>query len=284
MKKIILLCLIVLTATACSSDSPDNPDGSGGQNNPATQFGKPAKPLPQSQWTGSWNDPKNPNYNEAKGPYNPIYGDWIVTHRNGVAYNDFLVYEFAGWDWYLADKKPLKDKAPNYRHITSYDINNVSINTTKKGLINYTINSNRTQLILFDGSMRLTLAPYDNNGVWKWHGDWNYPRTPEYHPEYGGKYNPIVGTWSLIKVGGQTISYYKFFRFSENFMVTTASSLIDIFSNERKYVINDIGVKEDAYGIHQSYTFSYKISNDTLYYRTELPGKGEGMTLIRYKK
>lgn len=262
MKKIFALVWAITMLSACSSSDDPNPN--------------PPNP-PITEWDGDWNDSQNPNYAEYDGEYNPIEGEWIVTNKNGALSDDFLVYKFDRYRlMYLATVKPDKDKEPKFGKSVKYIINDKAFKTDNT-IYKYTVASDKSSLEITDGTDILYMKPYES-GAWKWKGDWNDPDDPHY-AIYQGKYNPIVGRWRLTHVGGTTVQS-GFQCFNEDFTVENPSNP----TSKRRYWINDTGVKEDNFNIHKSYTYSYRIEGDTLYYRTMLPSMGEGMRFVRYDR
>lgn len=260
MKKIWFLLLTVITFTACGGDDPD-----------------PIKETPFD----NWNDPTNPNYTDGK--YNPIAGEWQLIQRNGAAVTDFLLYKF---DSKLTRLKttvePADEKEPAYSNSKPYIISNKQYkidNTLYSYAIAGTLESAR--LTITEGNITLTFKPYESK-VWSWKGDWNSPTDPHYNT-YKGKYNPIKGTWKLTHVGENavTASNVVYTRFNEDFTVEESNNGYTNFRDKHKYWINDIGIRENSYAIHPSYTFKYKIEGNTLYYQAMLPGKGNLITYSR---
>jgi hypothetical protein len=260
MKKILYLFMFTLIFAACSSS--DDPDPV----KPDPKPGEPTNPIPESEWKGDWNDKLDPtNYKpEYGGQYNPLFGKWILTSQNGKAVTDFLVYDFASSGvWNVADKKPADGKAPEYKRLDNkIKINDTAIKNSKGVIFKYQVSTDRKSMTLFDGSTTMTFAEYDNNGVWYWRGDWNNPKDAGYRPEYNGKYNPIVGTWKLVSVGGHNVEPI-YYQFNDDFTITERH---DPIATKRSYKINDTGVWEDSWGIHKSEYSSYKIEGNTLIY------------------
>lgn len=264
MKKILFFLLTAITLTACSSDDPD-----------------PIKETPFD----NWNDPANPHY--TNGKYNPMVGEWQLLQRNGVDATDFLVYKFdSKFTQSEATVEPTEEKEPVYSNSKSYITNDKEYkigNTVYSYAIAGTLENAR--LTIKEGNTTLTFKPYVSK-VWSWKGDWNSPSNPHYEI-YKGKYNPIVGTWKLTHVGNDPVNYSSYTRFNEDFTVEDDSTNGNTgFQDKRKYWINDTGVKEDSFTIESyfpSYTYSYKIEGNTLYYRTMLPKPSNGMTFVKYK-
>lgn len=256
MKKILYLFMFTLIFAACSSSDDPSPV------KPDPKPGEPTNPIPESEWKGDWNDKLDPtNYKpEYGGQYNPLFGKWILTSQNGKAVSDFLVYDFASSGvWNVADKKPSEGKAPEYKRLDNkIKINDTAIKNSKGVIFKYQVSTDRKSMTLFDGSTTMTFTEYDNNGVWYWRGDWNNPKDAGYRPEYNGKYNPIVGTWKLISVGGTPMTEY--FRFYDDFTMES----IYRPDTRRSYKINDTGVWEDSYSTVKSSYYQYKIEGNTM--------------------
>ena len=264
MKKILFFLLTAITLTACGSDDPD-----------------PIKETPFD----NWNDPANPHY--TNGKYNPMVGEWQLLQRNGVDATDFLVYKFdSKFTQSEATVEPTEEKEPVYSNSKSYITNDkeYKIATT---VYSYAIAGTleNARLTIKEGNTTLTFKPYVSK-VWSWKGDWNSPSNPHYEI-YKGKYNPIVGTWKLTHVGGEpNVGNPTYYHFKDDFTLeqsysSTPGSIVGI---KRKYWINDIGVKEDSFTIESyfpSYTYSYKIEGNTLYYKTMLPKPSSTMTFIK---
>lgn len=262
MKKILFFLLAAITLTACGSDDPD-----------------PIKETPFD----NWNDPANPHY--TNGKYNPMVGEWQLLQRNGVDATDFLVYKFdSKFTQSEATVEPAEEKEPVYSNSKSYITNDKEY---KIGNIVYSYaiagTLENARLTIKEGNTTLTFKPYVSK-VWSWKGDWNSPSNPHYEI-YKGKYNPIVGTWKLTHVGGEPIfnSELIYYRFNDNFTVEQSAYATSGFYSSRKYWINDTGVKEDAFGIHPSYSSKYKIEDDVLNMQSMHPKKGQGMTFTRYR-
>lgn len=281
MKKLLTLLMLSSILFACSSDDPD-PNGGGNNGNGTTtiatpEMGIPTNPIAANQWAGDWNDTTNPNYRGRA--YNPIEGDWILKQVNGKATDQFLLYELdSSMGMYVVTKKPADNKLPeiDYNGYKRYTINNTQLKDSRGYIYNYTVTANRQSMTLYDGTNTYSFIPYDFNGLWYWKGDWN-DKNSVYYDIYGGKYNPIVGTWEIVYQNGRPNTEGDLRKFNSDFTVLRPSDP----STTRTYSINDTGVKEGGYASIPSYTYSYKISGDSLYY-IEMPS-GYDRILIRYR-
>ncbi|PXV69196.1 hypothetical protein CLV62_101465 [Dysgonomonas alginatilytica] len=264
MKKILYLLLTAFTLTACGGG--DDPD--------------PTDPTDPTSKFDNWNDPASSHYTDGK--YNTLKGEWQLTQRNGANASDFLVYKFdSNFKLWEATTEPAEEKDPTYGTSKTYITNDKEYkiaNTVYQYAIAGTLESAR--LTIKDGNTTLTFKPYESK-VWSWKGDWNSKTDPHY-ATYNGKYNPIKGTWKMTYVGGVPADT-EYYRFNDDFTVERSPNGENRFESKRKYWINDTGVKEDAFNIHLSYTYSYKIEGNVLYYRTMLPKPSSGMTFVRYK-
>ena len=70
-----------------------------------------------------------------------------------------------------------------------------------------------------------------------WEGDWNDPNDPNYKAEYGGKYNPIKGTWVLLKTPTLRFTYTEDFIYI-NEIYNKGTGNWDITISPEKYKIN----------------------------------------------
>lgn len=271
MKKLLYLLFVLTVLSACGSDDPD----------------PTPTPPPITEWDGDWNDSKDPHYTQYKGQYNPIAGEWIVVKKNGVTFNEFMVYKFdTNRTLSTATVKPAEGKAPIFGTANSYIINDKAYKI-KNTIYKYKLASDMKTLEITDGTVTLVLQPYES-GVWRWKGDWNDPNDPHY-AIYNGKYNPIKGTWKLTHVGDNEVlpSNVKYHRFNEDF--TTEVAYHPAFPNEghydkRKYWINDTGVREDRYATQPMVTYEYKIEGNILYYTTRQPvSVSTWLKFVRYK-
>lgn len=266
MKKILYTLFVVFSLASCGGN--DDPD--------------PVDPTPTFD---NWNDPTSPNYTDGK--YNTLKGEWQLIQRNGANVTEFLVYKFAdNFTLSEATTEPAEEKDPTYTNSKSYITNDKEYkigNTVYKYAIAGTLES--AKLTIQEGNTTLTFKSYESK-VWSWKGDWNSPSDSHY-AIYNGKYNPIKGTWKMTHVGGEpVVGNPQYYRFNEDFTIETSYNGNTGFMTKHKYWINDTGVKEDSFTIESyfpSYTYSYKIEGNTLYYRTMLPKPSIGMTFIRYK-
>lgn len=263
MKKILYLLLSIITFTACGGDDPD--------------------PIVEKTFD-NWNDPANPHYAEYQGKYNPIKGEWQLIQRNGTDITDFLVYKFTdSFTLSEAATEPAEEKEPTYTTPKSYIINDKEYKIDSK-IYSYGIAGalESAKLSIKEGNATLTFKPYESK-VWSWKGDWNSPSDPHY-TQYNGKYNPIKGTWKMTHVGGNAVvGNPQYYRFNDDFIVETSYSGNTGFQTQRKYWINDTGIKEDTFGDNTSYTYKYKIVENTLYYQAMLPRTGNLITFSKYK-
>lgn len=75
------------------------------------------------KWDGNWNDPKDSHYAEYKGKYNPIKGEWQITHIDGIETSSNSIITFTeNFEW--IDKSPA----------TKYYINGTGIKRLKDNL------------------------------------------------------------------------------------------------------------------------------------------------------
>ncbi len=73
-----------------------------------------------------------------------------------------------------------------------------------------------------------------------WEGDWNDPNDPNYKAEYGGKYNPIKGTWLSTKDPELRFVYTEDFKLlREIFNKASGKWVREVWAE--KYIINGTG-------------------------------------------
>lgn len=88
-----------------------------------------------------------------------------------------------------------------------------------------------------------------------WDGDWNDPNDPNYKAEYGGKYNPIKGTWVYLKNPELRIIYTEDFKLlREIFNKASGKWVREVWSE--KYIINGTGYR---YETNRPYINKWKI-------------------------
>lgn len=105
-----------------------------------------------------------------------------------------------------------------------------------------------------------------------WEGDWNDPTDPNYKAEYGGKYNPIKGTWVYLKNPELRFVYTEDFQFlREIFNKASGKWVREVWSE--KYKINGTGYLYERGNL--PYLIKYKIVKENgktyflMMYRTE---------------
>lgn len=272
MKKLLSLLFLSTILFACGSDDDDNNGGDnngGGGKGTTTQLGKTTNPIPESEWKGYANDPESPNYiGEGKTYVSPIWGDWVLTHENGTATNRFVAYQFVyGQGWYSMLTKPAEGAKPNFSNLIVYQYNDTQLRDEKNNILyNYKVSADLNTMTLFDGSNTWAFKKYDNNGVWKWKGDWNSETESPYYALYNGKYNPVKGVWKLVVSGGFTVDYDQYCRFDDNFSLYKSYELNTNYRFHTKYQINDDGIWGTDDSLIKNYsTNKYWIEGNTLY-------------------
>lgn len=95
------------------------------------------------RWEGNWNDPKDSHYAEYQGKYNPIKGEWKLTHSGGVETSSSVWYTFTeDFKWIDRDASD------------SYIINETGVRIVKNNATyKYTINAN---ILILEGKSQNT--------------------------------------------------------------------------------------------------------------------------------
>ena len=260
MKKLLTLLFLSTILFSCGSD--DTPNSGGGDNGKGTttQLGKTTNPIPESEWKG-------------ESPQESVFaidGDWILTHENGNATNQFLVYQFGGKLWYNLKKKPSEGETPSFTNWLSYTCNTGQIKEDKTGLIyTYKTSSDLSSMTLFDGSNTWVFKKYDNNGVWKWNGDWNDKSSP-YFAVYNGQYNPVKGEWKNINNSDNIFFQDIYYKFDDDFGLYRKILYNESYDNVNYtflsgYKINGISLYTTQYDFLGYQYQKYWIEGDILY-------------------
>lgn len=86
------------------------------------------------RWEGNWNDPKDSHYAEYQGKYNPIKGEWKLTHVDGMETTLREIFIFTEtFEW-----------SDEIRPTTKYKINGTGINSSRDDLYYKYIIANNT--------------------------------------------------------------------------------------------------------------------------------------------
>lgn len=89
------------------------------------------------RWDGDWNDPKDSHYAQYQGKYNPIKGEWILTHIDGSETTLREIFIFTEtFEW-----------SDEIRPTTKYQINGTGIKSSRDNLAyKYVIENNTLSL------------------------------------------------------------------------------------------------------------------------------------------
>lgn len=245
MKKIFLIALSIVFFTACGDDD-NNGKGGGGDTPP---------PGVDTEWKG-----------ETQGSrFNPLIDEWKAVKKNGKPYDKELYYKF--WEaksWTIATY--LLNGEPKYKHQDNYIINITQFKTVQDGKIfeyKLTVNKTEDKLEIFDGRDTFEFEVYMGD-KWRWLGDWN-DKNDRHYNVYKGNYNPVKGTWKMIRKDGLPVDESNIFycRYDENFYEEESKNGID-FGLKRSYIINGLGIRTSSYESLPSMDYEYKVEGDLL--------------------